>query len=112
MSLLLLQLAMLLAITALEPVRTIDPAVVLSYQEEIASTSVGHDSAYKVRVYRVPTVIGECGGPISTCPDVDLLISVSYGDLGKTPSLFRFPPAKGWEGTVKLRWDLAIWLDE
>ena len=50
-----------------------------------------------VRVIAVPEEIGECGGAINSCPDVDLFI-VAYvsGDLGDEPVVYRLPAAKGW----------------
>jgi hypothetical protein len=51
----------------------------------------------RVRVVMVYREIGECGGPISTCPDADLYISYHIGDLGEEPKVFRLPPAKDWK---------------
>lgn len=93
----LLLLALTPATTPLKPVRNTDLTVALSYQYELASTSKDRDARYIVRVYEVITSINECGGPITSCPDVDLYVAVSERDLGAEPALFRLPRAKGWE---------------
>ena len=53
-----------------------------------------HDD--QVRVVMVYRTIGECGGPVSTCPDADLYIAYRSGDLGEVPKVYRLPPAKDW----------------
>jgi len=49
-----------------------------------------------VRVIAVPEEIGECGGAINSCPDVNLFVAYVSGDLGEKPVVYRLPAAKGW----------------
>jgi len=49
-----------------------------------------------VRVIAVPEEIGECGGAINSCPDVNLFVAYVSGDLGDEPVVYRLPAAKGW----------------
>jgi hypothetical protein len=49
-----------------------------------------------LRVVSVPEEIGECGGTIKSCPDVNLFIAYVSGDLGDEPVVYRLPVAKGW----------------
>jgi hypothetical protein len=92
-----LLLAVLPVAVTLNPVRNVDLAAALCYQHELANTFQNRDAPYTVRVYEVVTEINECGGPISSCPEVDLYIAVSETDLGSQPALYRLPRAKGWE---------------
>lgn len=71
-------------------------ATVLAYGEEIAD-SANIKGNYYIRIYRVPLVNGECWGEISSCPDVQLLISVQEGDLTEEPAIHTIPIAKGWK---------------
>ena len=89
-------LTFVLGMMPLEAVRNADLAVALTYHREISDKSSRPRSAYRIRVFQVPTSLGECGGQIDSCPDVILYLTVSAGDLDETPSLFRLPPAKGW----------------
>jgi hypothetical protein len=81
----------------LKPVRNTDLTVALNYQHELANSYDNPKAPYNVRVHKVITVIDECGGPISSCPDVDLYIAVSESDLRSEPALYKLPPAKGWK---------------
>jgi hypothetical protein len=72
-------------------------ATVLGLLDELATTSPSSDQPYIVRVYAAPAGVYECGGMVASCPDVRLLITVSYGDLGETPVLYQLPMQKGWE---------------
>jgi len=88
---------LLTAVAPLKPVRNADLTLALNYQNELASSYDRRDAAYNVRVYEVATFIGECGGTVRSCPDVDLYIAVSESDLGAEPALYRLPRAKGFE---------------
>ena len=81
----------------LTPVDKPELATVLGLLDELATTSPSSDQPYTVRIYAAPTGIYECGGTVVSCPDVRLLITVSYGDLGETPVLYQLPMQKGWE---------------
>jgi len=81
----------------LTPVDKPELATVLGFLDEIAATSPNSDQPYIVRVYAAPTGAYECGGTVASCPDVRLLVTVSYGDLGETPVLYQLPLQKGWE---------------
>ena len=50
-----------------------------------------------VRIVEVPVVIDDCWGTVSSCPDVELFIAYSTGDLRDEPVVYRLPPAKGWK---------------
>lgn len=93
----LLLLAVTSGATPLKPVRNADLVAALNYQHELANTYDDQEAPYHVRVYEVITEINECGGSISSCPDVDLYIAVSESDLASEPALYRLPRAKGWE---------------
>jgi hypothetical protein len=93
----LLLLALTPGATPLKAVRNADLVAALNYQHELGNTYDNRDAPYNVRVYEVITEINECGGLVSSCPDVDLYIAVSESDLGSEPALFRLPRAKGWE---------------
>ncbi len=88
-----------LATSGHELVRVKKPelATVLGLLEELATTKPDSDQPHIVRIYAVPTRIGECGGAVSSCPDVRLFFTVSVGDLGEEPVLYQLPVAKGWE---------------
>lgn len=90
-------LASLSVAIPLKPVHSIDLAAALCYQHELANTFKNRDAPFTVRVYDVVTEINECGGPISSCPDVDLYVAASETDLGSKPVLYRLPRGKGWE---------------
>ena len=92
-----LLLALAPGATPLKAVRNPDLTTALAYQHELANTFDDRDAPYTVRVYQVITSINECGGPISSCPDVDLYVAVSEFDLASEPALYRLPRAKGWE---------------
>ena len=81
----------------LAPQKKPELAAVLGLSEELTHTPVSSSQPYIVRVFAVPREVGECGGPVATCPDVRLLVTVSTGDLGEQPSLFELPAQKGWE---------------
>jgi hypothetical protein len=80
----------------LKQVKGGDLAAVLGLLDEL-TPAPSMDQPYFVRVYAVPAYVGECGGSVSSCPDVRLYLTVSSGDLGETPRLYRLPDAKGWE---------------
>jgi len=71
-------------------------AYALAYGSEIANNLELPNNGHLVRVFAVPSVIGECGGVLDSCPDWRLLITVSTGDLYDDPLLFELPMAKGW----------------
>lgn len=75
---------------------TVNLSTVLAYGEEIAD-STNINGNYFIRIYRVPLVNGECWGEISSCPDVQLLVSVHEGDLHEEPAMHTIPTAKGWK---------------
>ena len=50
-----------------------------------------------VRIVEVPVAINDCWGTVSSCPDVELFIAYSTGDLLDEPVVYRLPPAKGWK---------------
>ena len=81
----------------LAPLHEPELASVLGLLEELAITPVGSSQPYIVRVYAAPTVVGECGGTVVSCPDVRLFITVANGDLGETPVLYQLPLQKGWQ---------------
>lgn len=81
----------------LTPVDKPELATVLGLLEELATTPPISDQPYVIRVYAAPTGVYECGGTVASCPDVRLLVTVSYGDLGETPVLYQLPMQKGWE---------------
>jgi len=81
----------------LTPVPRPELATVLGLSEELARTPADAGQSYIVRVFAAPVAIGECGGPVVSCPQVRLLIAVSSGDLGERPTLFELPAQKGWE---------------
>ena len=72
-------------------------ATTLGFLEELTPRPPSVDQPYFVRIFAVPTEVGECGGDVSTCPDVNLYITVSNGDLGERPVLYQLPNSKGWE---------------
>ena len=88
---------MLAAAQVLKPVKKSELATVLGFLEELATTSPASDQPYFIRVYSVPTRISDCGGPVSSCPDVRLFITVSNGDQEEAPVLYQLPLQKGWE---------------
>jgi hypothetical protein len=81
----------------LVPLKSQSLATTLGFLEELTPRPPRVDQPYFVRVFAVPTEVGECGGEVSTCPDVKLYITVSNGDLGETPVLYQLPTSKGWE---------------
>jgi len=80
-------------------------ALVLGLLEELTPTKPEPDQPYIVRVFASPAFVGECGGSVSSCPDVRLFITVANGDLGETPVLYQLPTAKGWDF---VRWSSPI----
>jgi hypothetical protein len=78
-------------------VKDVKLATVLGLLEQLATTPPTSDQPHIVRIYAVPDFVGECGGVVSTCPDVRLFIAVSNGDLGEVPALYQLPRQKGWE---------------
>ena len=96
-SLAIVPLALATAVIPLKPVQNADLTVALNYQHELANNHEDRGAPYNVRVYEVVTVIGECGGPVSSCPDTDLYVALSESDLGSEPVLYRLPRAKGWK---------------
>lgn len=78
-------------------VKDVKLATVLGLLEQLATTTPTSDQPHIVRIYAVPDFVGECGGVVSTCPDVRLFIAVSNGDLGEVPALYQLPSQKGWE---------------
>ena len=50
-----------------------------------------------IRVVEVPVAIDDCWGTVSSCPDIELYIAYSTGDLRDEPVVYRLPPAKGWK---------------
>lgn len=93
----LLVLAASSALVPLHPLEQTDLAIALAYQEEIANTGDMGGVPLFVRVHSVQPVLAECQGSAASCPDVFLYITGSEGDLYEIPSLFRLPPARGWE---------------
>ena len=93
----LLLMASAAAAAELSPQKKPELATVLGLSEELARTPAPSAQPYIVRVFAVPREVGECGGPVATCPDIRLLVTVSSGDLGERPSLFELPTQKGWE---------------
>ena len=93
-------LALLMVVPAmasnLQPIRNHALASVLGLGVELAQTSPTSGQPHMVRVYAAPDDIGECDGSVESCPDVHLYVSVSDGDLGETPTLFKLPAQKGW----------------
>ena len=81
----------------LAPVKSQSLATTLGFLEELTPRPPRVDQPYFVRVFAVPTEVGECDGDVSTCPDVKLYITVSNGDLGETPVLYQLPASKGWK---------------
>jgi len=81
----------------LKPLQDANLSTILGFLDELETTPRDSDQLYFVRAFAAPVELGECGGRISSCPDVRLYISASTGDLGDVPKLFVLPPAKGWE---------------
>lgn len=81
----------------LAPTKDARLARVLGLSEEISPKARAAELPLFVRVYSVPNFIGECDGSEGSCPDVQLFITVSSGDLGETPVLYELPAAKGWK---------------
>jgi hypothetical protein len=81
----------------LTPVAKPELATVLGLLQELATTPSSSNQPYIVRVYAAPTGVYECGGSVASCPDVRLFFTVSYGDLGETPTLYQLPAQKSWE---------------
>ena len=71
-------------------------ASTLGLIEELTPSGQDGSQPYIVRIFAAPVSVSECGGPVSTCPNVDLYITVSTGDLEDPPSLYQLPPSKGW----------------
>ena len=68
-----------------------------------------------VRIVEVPVAIDDCWGTVSSCPDVELFIAYSTGDLRDEPVVYRLPPAKGWKivrGHEPKSFDIATTLPE
>jgi len=49
-----------------------------------------------IRVLEIPVEIGECWGKISSCPDVELVVTYATGDLYDPPVAYSLPASKGW----------------
>ncbi len=49
-----------------------------------------------IRVFAIPVVVGECWGSLASCPDVELVLSHTSGDLYDPPVAYTLPLAKGW----------------
>ena len=68
-----------------------------------------------VRIVEVPVVIDDCWGTVNSCPDVELFIAYSTGDLRDEPVVYRLPAAKGWKivrGHEPKSFDIATTLPE
>ncbi len=75
-----------------------ETAMLLATSHEIYSgRGDGHNIPYLVRAITSPTVIGECGGTIESCPDIRLFVVISMGDLGEIPKVLELPREKGWK---------------
>ena len=81
----------------LVPLKSQSLATTLGFVEELTPTPPNVDQPYFVRVFAIPTENGECGGDVSTCPDVKHYVTVFNGDLGERPVLYQLPTSKGWE---------------
>ena len=81
---------------AQQPPKHLDIATLLAYSDEIANNQ-GATANYFARIFAAPLVNGECWGNISSCPDIELLVSIHQGDYYEAPKLFRLPKAKGWK---------------
>lgn len=92
----------------LTPVQDSRLATALGLSVEISSKAPAAEQPYFVRVFAAPVVIGECGGTVSSCPEVRLYVAVSAGDLGEVPVLYELPAAKGWEFSG---WDKSVTLN-
>ncbi len=57
-----------------------------------------------LRVFAIPVAVGECWGSLASCPDVELVLSHTSGDLYDPPLAYTLPMAKGWT--------FVGWLDE
>jgi hypothetical protein len=76
---------------------TSDIAAFAAYANELASNKDNRSDPYYVRIYTFPLTLGECWGSIDSCPNEELAISISSGDLYENPIVLRLPPSKGWE---------------
>ena len=76
------------------PVGDADVARVLAFHQELARTEIGQIP--QIVLFSVPVEIGECGGPVESCPDVDLYVSVNSGDLYEPARVYQLPRSKGW----------------
>jgi hypothetical protein len=92
----------------LSPVKDSRLATVLALSEEISPKVPVGEQPYFVRLFAAPVLIGECGGTVSSCPNVRLFVAVTAGDLGETPVLYELPTAKGWEF---IGWDKPVTLN-
>ncbi|CAD2243147.1 hypothetical protein [Xanthomonas arboricola] len=97
--LVLLPLLLPLAASAhdMAPLNNPELATIFGLLQELATTPSTSDQPYIVRIYAAPTGVYECGGTVSSCPDVRLFFTVSYGDIGETPVLYQLPARKGWK---------------
>ncbi len=77
--------------------KNVSLASTLGLLEELANTEPASEQPYIVRIFAVPEAVLECGGPVASCPNVKLYITVSYGDLGESPVLYQLPASKGWK---------------
>ena len=77
--------------------KNVSLASTLGLLEELANTDPSSKQPYFVRVFAVPEAVLECGGTVTSCPNVKLYVTVSYGDLGESPVLYQLPASKGWE---------------
>jgi hypothetical protein len=46
-------------------------------------------------VFAIPVAVGECWGSLASCPDVELVLSHTSGDLDDPPTAYALPMAKG-----------------
>lgn len=74
---------------------TSEIAAFAAYSKELASNN-GNGGLF-VRIHTFPLTLGECWGQLESCPNIELAIAVSAGDLYEKPILLRLPPSKGWE---------------
>lgn len=49
-----------------------------------------------IRVFAIPVAVGECWGSLASCPDVELVLSHTSGDLYEPPTAYALPMAKSW----------------
>lgn len=83
-------LAMLLSASLLaSPLSDLERARSLALSREIAARE-------GIRIFEIPTSIGDCWGPIESCPDVELVVTFVSGDLYDPPVAYSLPISKGW----------------